>query len=81
MASDRKHSRHLRRTWLIHVALFVVGQTLLAMFGYSWLVELFGGPEAAGGWLTLAGRVWVVGFVIDTGYVVFRQFVPRTASA
>ena len=79
MRHGRAHSRHLLRTWLIHVAVFAVGQTLLAVYGHSWLLELVGGADAAEGWITLVGRFWVFAFLIDTAIVAYRQVAPKEA--
>ncbi|MGW1680389.1 MFS transporter [Saccharopolyspora sp. NPDC002376] len=75
---DREHSRKRRHDWYWHSGIFVVGHVVLWLLGSSSLAAEFGAPLDGPDWLTTAGRIWVVVYLIDTIGALFYTLFPRT---
>ncbi len=91
--SGAEHSRKERRGWYVHLAIFVVGQTVFLAMGESWPATILTGelPPSAlwtGKWsgaetstLTLASRVWCVVLVVDFVWSFSYTLFPRRTKA
>lgn len=91
--SGAEHYRKERRGWYVHLAIFVVGQTVFLAMGESWPATILTGelPPSAlntGKWsgaetstLTLASRVWCVVIVVDFVWSFSYTLFPRRTKA
>ncbi len=87
--SGAKHSSKERRGWYVHLAIFVVGQTVFLAMGGSWPAMILTGelPPSAlwtGQWsgaetstLTFASRVWCAVIVVDFVWSFSFTLIPR----
>lgn len=83
--APKAEEKHPLRNWGIHAALFLLGQGVLAAFGYCWPVELLFGEahdanwiwNSSGRWPMDVSRIWCFVFVIDTAWTWGALLVKR----
>ncbi|MBB1254155.1 hypothetical protein H3146_12360 [Streptomyces sp. OF3] len=67
--SARQRASRERQGWYLHTAVFLVVQVVLWAVDANWLYWRLtegGVPDEHSGWLTTAGRIWLIVWVIDT---------------